>query len=279
MRLAFCFISNKKDNLLKLMAHFHYFITKNSCIDSFTKNVLINPPIQKDFPQQLFLGHDWNFKWKSYHMSSYIDFFWLRQDAISMADNADFIFLGDDDMVFREGSSEAIDECCLHMKEHPDCGAIYLSDKFGNEYKTHDKEIYIINSGHISINRGILVRNREIAMDNRLHAVGACDDWAVGFTAMMQGYYLARKLYVPIEHPVVTRIGKMGDKGVNIGSDIDFLKTEGIFSKIDEVIGPIEDPGIWPKNIFRLYRQAAMLKGFVPKYDADGEMIWTKKNT
>jgi hypothetical protein len=268
MRLAFCFISNKQDNLLKLDHNFHY--NNNwSCIDSFTLNVLINPPLPRDF-HIFYLDYKWNTKWKSYNMAPYIDFFWLRQDAISMADNADLIFLGDDDMVFKEGSTEVINECCLYMKEYSDCGAIYLSDKFGDEYKTHDEKIYIINSGHISINRGILVRNREIVMDNRLHAVGACDDWAVGFTAMMQGYYLARKLYVPIDHPVLTRIGKMGEGGVNIGSDIGFLKTQGIFSKIDEVIGPIEDPGIWPKNIFNLYRQAAMKKGFVPKYDVDG---------
>jgi hypothetical protein len=268
MRLAFCFISNKLRNLQKLEGNFHYFLTKNSCIDSFTMNVLTNPPINRFS----FINEKWNIRWKSYHMSPYIDFFWLRQDAIVMADNADFIFLGDDDMVFREGSSEAIDECCIYMKENPDCGAIYMSNKFGDEYKTHDDKIYVINKGHISINRGILVRNREVVIDNRLHAVGACDDWAIGFTAIMQGYYLARKLYVPIEHPVVTRIGKMGEEGVNIGSDIEFLKTKGIFSKINEVIGPIEDPGIWPKNIFNLYHQAAMKKGFVPKYDVEGEI-------
>jgi hypothetical protein len=98
-------------------------------------------------------------------------------------------------------------------------------------------------------------------MDNRLHAVGACDDWVIGFTAMMQGYYLARKLYVPIDHPVKTRLE---------GSTLEHLKTKGIFSKISEVIGPIEDPGIWPKNIFSLYRQAAMRNGFVCKYDVKG---------
>jgi hypothetical protein len=187
-----------------------------------------------------------------------------------MADNADLIFVGDDDMEFKDGSTKAINDCCRYMRDHPDCGAIHLSNKFGDEYKYRDERIYIINKGHVSINRGIILRNRPFMMDNRLHAVGACDDWALAFTSLIQGYYLARKLFVPIDHPVVTRIGKMGEPGVNLGSDLDFLQTRGIFSKIHEVIGEIKDPGIWPKNIFSLYRQEAMKKGFAPKYDIDG---------
>jgi hypothetical protein len=237
-------------------------------IDNYTLNVLTNPPIRFN---QIY-NERWNIKWKSYHTGRYIDFFSIRQDAIAMADNADFIFIGDDDMKFKEGFSETINECCFYLKENPDCGAILLSGKFGDEYKYHGNEIYIINSGHVSINRGIMLRNRPNMMDNRLHAVGACDDWALNFTCLIQGYYLARKLNVPIDHDTQTRIGYMGAPGVNVNSDLDFLRSHGIFYKIYKVIGELTDPGIWPKNIFSLYRQQAIKKGFMPKYDVDGNI-------
>jgi hypothetical protein len=265
MRLAFCFMSNTQSRLRDLLAYFNYDANLSPyVIDSYTQNILVNPPLQSD----IYLYSNWNIKWVSYECAVYTDYFSLRQDSLAMAGNADFIYVGDDDMRFFEGSSEVINECIKYMILNEDCGAIYLAANFGEEYKYHDKEIYVINNGHIGTNRGIILRNRPVLMDNRLHALGANEDFIIGFTAVMQGYYICRKLHVPIEHPA-----NNNRVGVSPNSNMDFMMSRGIMSKVNKFIGKWTDHNIWPENIFKIYRQEAMKKGFGFTYDTDGSIL------
>jgi hypothetical protein len=265
MRLAFCFLSNREDGLRNLINHFQYDINVSpDLIDSYSKNILVNPPIQNDV-----YVPGWNTEWREYNSAPTIDMFSMRQDSFLMARNADIIYIGDDDMAFKEGSSETINECCDYMQDNPDCGAIYLGGNFGGEGKEHGEEIYIINRGHVGTNRGILVRNRPRILDNRLHALGANFDAVVAFTCLLDGLYIARKLHVPIQH-YTTNIMKENHK--DIFYDLTYLKNKGIMSRVNKVIGKWEDHAVWPENIFNYYRQAAMREGRVPKYHQDGSM-------
>jgi hypothetical protein len=265
MRLAFCFLSNREDGIRNLNLNFQYDINAfPDIIDSFSKNILINPPIQYD----AYIS-GWNTEWIEYHSAPTIDMFSLRQDSLAMARNADIIYIGDDDMAFKEGSSEVINECCSYMQDNPDCGAIYLGGNFGGEGALHKDEIYITNKGHVGTNRGILARNRDEILDNRLHALGANFDAVVAFTCLLDGLYVARKLHVPIQH-YTTNIMKEGHK--DIFYDLNYLRTKGIMARVNEVIGKWEDHAIWPENIFKYYRQAAMIAGYIPKYYEDGEI-------
>jgi len=169
---------------------FHYSLhdVSYSDVDSFTRNILVNPP----FPYMFHLP-GWNCEYKTYNFRDAIDMFMMRQDSFKMARNSDIIFIGDDDFEFMHGSTAVINQCCLHMTENLDCGAIYLGGNFGGEGDHHKNEIYITNKGHLGTNRGILVRNRKGMMDNRLHALGANFDSVIGFTCLLQGYYVARR--------------------------------------------------------------------------------------
>jgi hypothetical protein len=211
----------------------------------------------------------WNVKYKTYNFRDAIDMFTMRQDSFNMAKNSDLIFIGDDDFTFKQGSTEVINQCCWYMTRYPTCGAIYLGGNFGGEGDYRKNEIYIANKGHLGTNRGIIVRKRKIILDNRLHALGANFDAVVGFTCLMQGMYVARRLHVPIEHHT-TQI--MKEDHPNINYNLGYLRTHGIMSKVNKVIGEWKDHAVWPKNIFKLYRQAAMRNGRVFKYDVDGNI-------
>jgi hypothetical protein len=268
MRLAFCFISNTDDGLRELIKYFKYDCALPPyVVDSYSKNILINPPLAPD----CFIGHDWNVEWRAYISFPVLDMFSLRQDSFKMARNADIIYIGDDDMHFEyQKSSFVINECCEYMMLNQDCGAIYLGGNFGGEGDTHGNEIYITNKGHLGTNRGILVRNREQILLNRLHALGANFDAVVGFTCLLQGMYVARRLHVPIKH-FTTNVMEEGHP--NKFYDLEYLRTQGIMSKVNQVIGKWEDHAVWPENIFTMYRQAAFVRGFVPKYDIEGNIL------
>jgi hypothetical protein len=267
MRLAFCFLSNNVSKFFKMDTTFHYSLQNilSTCVSSFTKNVLFNPPMQ-------YCDHwyGWNVKYKIYHFRSVIDMFWMRQDSFDMAGHADLIYIGDDDMEFLTGSTAVINQCCAYMQDNPDCGAIYLGGNFGGEGYFHKDEIYVANRGALGTNRGILVRNRPELLNNKFHALGAMFDCAVGFSAMLDGYYIARRLHVPIEHhtkSILTEDHK--DKFYNL----DYIRTHGIRSKIIKEIGEWKERSEWPEEIFRMYRQASWRKGFSPKYHQDGSII------
>jgi len=270
MRLAFCFISNNNTNLMHLYYHFNYrMAVPPYIIDSYTMNVLINPPLSYHNVKM----DRWNVKWKCYESFAAIDYFSIRQDSLEMAGNADLIFVGDDDFKFNEGSSEAINECCLYMERNKDCGAILLGANWGEEGKLHENEVYITNKGHLNTNRGIILRNRDRLrlMNNGFHALGAMEDSVISFTCLLDGYYIARRLHVPIEH-IVERNTLSYDHD-NADYNLKYLKAKGIWSKINKLIGPWKDQNIWPKGIWPYYRQMAMLNGFIPKYDVDGSLM------
>jgi hypothetical protein len=254
-------MSNDVTDFYRMCDSFHF--KSGNAVDSFTKNVLFNPPVP---PTNRW--DDWNVRWKAYHSGEYTDYFSIRQDSLAMAENADIIFVGDDDFIFQEGSSQVIDECCFYMDENKDCGAIYLAANFGDAYKSHGNEIYIINNGHLGTNRGIILRNREVMMWNEFHALGANEDFIIGYTCVLQGYYLCRKLHMPIEHPANNnRIG------TSKNSEIDFLMSKGIMSKINKHLGYWADHNQWPEGIFKIYHKNALAIGWKPRYTADGEII------
>ena len=270
MRLAFCFMSNNNSNLMHLYYHFNYSVAAPPyIIDSYTVNVLINPPLSYRNVKM----DRWNVKWKIYNSFAHTDYFSIRQDSLEMAGNAELIFVGDDDFKFNEGSSETINECCLYMERNPDCGAILLGANFGKEGLDHGDEIYITNNGHLNTNRGIILRckDRSRLMNDGFHALGAMEDSVISFTCLLDGYYIARRLHVPIEH-IVERNTLSYDHD-NADYNLKYLKAKGIWSKINKLIGPWKDQNIWPKGIWPYYRQMAMLNGFIPKYDVDGSLM------
>jgi hypothetical protein len=266
MRLAFCFMSNNMENILKLYDNFHYSITPPYVIDSYTVNMLTNPPVHRYFHPCV-----WNFKWKKYNTTMATDYFSMRQDSLKMADDADVIFVGDDDFVFNIGSSEVINECCLYLKRNVDCGAILLGANFGEEGAKHGDEIYITNNGHLNTNRGIIVRNRMNLMDNRFHALGAMEDSVISFTFLINGYYIARRLHVPIDHIVERNTLKVEHNNINY--DINYLKQYGIWARVIAELDEWNEQSIWPKGIWRMYHHMAMVRGFTPRYTTDGEII------
>jgi len=270
MRLAFCFISNNNTNLMHLYYHFNYrMAVPPYIIDSYTMNVLINPPLNYHNVKM----DRWNVKWKCYESFAAIDYFSIRQDSLEMAGNADLIFVGDDDFKFNEGSSEAINECCLYMERNKDCGAILLGANWGEEGKLHENEVYITNKGHLNTNRGIILRNRDRLrlMNNGFHALGAMEDSVISFTCLLDGYYIARRLHVPIEH-IVER-NSLFPGNTNQNYDLDFVRKRGIWSKVVKTLGSWEDQNIWPMGIWQHYRQMAMVNGFLLTYDIDGTII------
>jgi hypothetical protein len=268
VRLAFCFMSNDLRRAVGLSSCFNYTIhVPPYIIDSYTKNLLINPPM---IPNDVQLLSDWNVKWKCYNSGTATDFFSIRQDSLDMAGNSDLIYVGDDDFLFN-GASGIINECCVYMDEHQDCGAILLGANLGGEGEKHGNDIYITNNGHLNTNRGILVRNRHTVMDNRFHALGALEDTIISFTCLLDGYYIARRLNVPIKHSVERNTLMEDHKNQNY--DLKFIQTRGIWNRVEEVLGEWPDQNFWPKGIWGEYRQAAMINGFEPKYDPIGEII------
>jgi hypothetical protein len=267
MRLAFCFISNQQEKLKELHDNFIYDIyhESNRCVSSFTVNVLTNPPISRAF----YLG-DWNFKWISIKSRNATDFFSLRQESIKMTLWADIIFIGEDDMKFLPGSTEVINQCVDFMRLNPQCGAIYLGGNFGGEGAMHDDEFYIANSGSLGTNRGIMLRNRPELLDNSLHALGACEDAIMGFTALMQGYWIARRLNIQsIIHENTHRIS---EDTPDINYSLPFIRNEGLRYSVGKIIGPWESRTEWPPNIFAHYRRACIVRGFTPRYTYEGEI-------
>ena len=262
MRLAFCFMSNSQLSIYELEKNFIY-TCKDSCIDSFNVNVLTNPPVSS-----LFVHPIWNMKWINYKSSGPIDYFHLRQSSLTMAENADLIYVGDDDFKFKEGSTEIINQCCLYMKYYPDCGGIWLGGKFGEEGARHKDKMFITNKGSLGTNRGIILRNRPELMDNRLHALGACEDAVIGFTVLMQGYYLVRRLNVSCiengEQEILT------EDNSNINYNLEFIRTKGIRSKVNQVIGQWDSRTEWPKPIWSLYRDACIKTGRTTRYTNEG---------
>jgi hypothetical protein len=267
MRLAFCFMSNNIHNLYALIKNFKYDMAAPPyIIDSYTKNILLNPPI---FANELL--STWNCKWKTYESFNAIDYFSIRQDSLDMAGHAKFIFVGDDDFKFNDGASKVINECCKYMEIHKDCGAILLGANFGEEGSKHGNEIYITNNGHLNTNRGIILRNRINLMDNRLHALGAMEDSVISFTCLRMGYYIARRLHVPIDH-IVERNSIMLNHN-NINYDKEYIMRQGIWYKVHTQLGGWYEQDKWPKGVFQEYHQSAMINGFTPKYDVNGGII------
>jgi hypothetical protein len=243
MRLAFCFMSNSVTNIYDLEKNFIY-TCDNSCIDSFSVNVLTNHAISS-----LFVHPTWNTKWISYKSSGPIDYFHLRQSSLAMAENADFIYIGDDDFKFKEGSTEIINQCCEYLIKNPDCGGVWMGGKFGGEGALHGNEIFIANNGSLGTNRGIMLRNRPVLMDNRLHALGSCEDAVIGFTCLMQEYYIARRLNVSCIENGPQEI--LSEDNKNINYNLKFIREQGIRAKVSQVIGEWDSRTEWPKGIWK----------------------------
>jgi hypothetical protein len=269
MRLAFCFMSNDLRRAVGLDSTFNYTMAAPPyIIDSYTKNILINPPM---ILEDALLLPNWNVQWKRHNsFGATTDFFSLRQDSLSMAGNSDLIYVGDDDFLF-DGASSIINECCVYLEEHQDCGAILLGANLGGEGEKHGTDIYITNNGHLNTNRGILLRNRECLMNNSFHALGALEDTIISFTCLLDGYYIARRLNVPITHTVERNTLK--EDHTNRNYDLKFIKTKGIWNRVTEILGEWPDQNIWPKGIWGEYRRVAMINGFEPKYDQEGEIL------
>ena len=249
MRLAFCFMSNNLHNFNALSRNFDYDMgAPPYIIDSFTKIYCLIHQYQNGN-----ISATWNCLHKKYYSFVAIDFFSIRQDSLEMAGNADLIFVGDDDFKFNAGSSTVINECCLYMSEHSDCGAILLGANFGEEGAKHNDEIYVTNNGHLNTNRGIILRNRkEGLMDNRFFALGAMEDSVISFTCLINGYYIARRLHVPIDH-IVERNSIMIDHQ-NIDYDKKYLMAKGIWSRVHKELGGWYEQDIWPKGVWKEYR-------------------------
>lgn len=234
-------------------------------IDSYTKNILGNPPLQPD----IMLNDNWNYSWATY-CANQIDYFHLRQASLKMAGDADFIFVGDDDFIFGAGAPRVINECCQYLLLNQSCGAILLGANFGGEGAKHGDEIYITNNGHLNVNRGIVLRNRDRLMDNRFHATGALEDSIINFTCLLDGYYICRRLHVPIEHSISRNT--LSTQHSDMNYDMDFIKSQGIWSKVNKFIGPWQEQSIWPYGIWDKYRQAAMRNGRDIRYGLNGEI-------
>jgi hypothetical protein len=190
---------------------------------------------------------------------------------MAMAPNADVIFIGDDDMRFKKGSTEIINQCCQYMEDNPNCGIILLGGKFGGEGAHHGDEIYIANKGSMGLNRGIMIRNRPVMMDNRFYALGALDEVVICLTAMMQGYYVSRRLNIScIEHD---NLGRISEDNPNIDYNLNYIRTKGIRSKIEKVLGKWESREEWPPGIWVEYRIACTMRDKNPVYDLDGSII------
>jgi hypothetical protein len=266
MRLAFCFMSNKPANIYDLEKNFIY-TCENSCIDSFSVNLLTNPPVSS-----LFVHSVWNTKWTSYKSSEgTIDYFHLRQRSLMRDLNVDLLYVGDDDCKFKEGSTEVINQCCQYMKDNPDCGGVWLGGKFGGEGALHGDEIFIANKGSLATNRGIILRNRPILMDNRFHALGSCEDAVIGFTCLMQGYYIARRLNVSSIDNGSQEI--LTDDNKNINYNLKFIREKGIRAKISQIIGLWDSRTEWPKEIWSWYHKTCVTSGIHPIYDSKGDII------
>jgi len=268
-RLAFCFLSNNYSNFTNMKKTFNYNLhhSSNNNVDSFTCNVLFNPPV---YNTHYYDETVWNVEFKKYNHGKVIDMFAMRQDSIAMAGHSEFIFIGDDDLEFRTGATETINQCVDYMVKREDCGAIYLGGNFGGEGDKHGTEIYITNHGHLGTNRGILVRNRPIVLDNDLHAPGANFDFAVGFTALVQGYYIARRLHTPIDHHTKNVISL---DNPNVFYNLQFLQEKGIMSKVNKYIGEWVDHSVWPDEIFTKYNFSAYRKDFKPAYSCEGKIL------
>jgi hypothetical protein len=263
MRLAFCFLSNNQEKFINMATSLCYSPTEYSNVYSYTLNVLLNEPFPRNYQNK-----EWNIKYMQIFSKDVLDMFSYRQASLEMAGNADIIFIGDDDFEFTHKSYNVIDDCVTFMWDNPDCGAIYLGGNFGGEGALHGDEIYIANKGHLGTNRGIIVRNRkQDLLDNRLHALGANFDAVIGFTCLLQGYYVARKQHVPIEHHTKN---VMREGHENKFYDLNYLRKYGIMRKVNEVIGFWDDHAVWPVEIFAHYRQAAMVNGRMLFYDIDG---------
>jgi hypothetical protein len=262
-------MSNNLQNFYALGKNFNYdMAVPPYVINSFTKNILTNPPIYD--AENL---ATWNYKWKSYNSFDATDYFSIRQDSLDMAGHADLIFVGDDDFKFRYEASKIINECCRYMLDNEGCGAILLGANFGDEGAKHNDDIYITNDGHLNTNRGIILRNRKgrSLMKNSLHALGAMEDSVISFTALLDGYYIARRLHVPIDHIVERNSIKIDH--VNPSYDKNYLVKKGIWSKVHMQLGGWYEQAIWPKGLWREYRRMAMIRGFVPKYDEFGNIV------
>jgi hypothetical protein len=256
--------------MVALSKNFKYSIaTPPYTVDSFTKNILVNPPIDSAIGLA-----GWNVKWKIYHANYCIDYFSIRQDSLEMAQNADVIYVGDDDFKFDIDASKVINECCLYMIQNPDCGAILLAANFGGLGEITGDQITIVNNGHLNTNRGIIVRNRPKLMENRFHALGAMEDSIISFTCLMDGYYIARRCNVPIRHIVERHT--LREHHDNPNYDLNWLKHYGVWSKVSKLLGGWEDQNIWPPGIWTHYRQAAMVFGRIPRYTPEGEIDYGK---
>jgi hypothetical protein len=266
MRLAFCFMSNDKEkaNEMDYKISFDIHYPYNKVISSVTRHVLFNHPISPKFNLP-----KWHCEHRNYDTLGPTDFVTMRQDSLDMAKNSDFIFVGDDDMQFLVGSVGTISQCIEYMIEYPDCGVIYLGGGFGEEGLNHGDEIFIANRDWLATNRGMILRNKPVHIDNRLFALGSGADVAMGFTCLMQGYYIARRLHTPILHDTKNR---WLNHNRNITYDLQYIQEKGIIAKVNQVIGPWEGFPEWPKAIFSLYRQEAMRNGRIPKYDENGEI-------
>jgi hypothetical protein len=269
MRLAFCTMSNNIERITEMDRNFNYHIYEdNNIVSSYTKNLLTNPPVP-----EYFYPIKWNCQWKIFHTNKpLVDYFSLRQASIAMADDADLIFIFDDDFVFLEESISAINQLCYYMFDNQDCGAIYCGGNWGEEGKEHGDEIFITNKGHLNTNRGILVRNGPLVMYEEFHGLGACEDWAIGFTCLMHGNYIARRLHFPIMHRIERNTLEVDHKNINY--DIGYILTKGVLSQVMKVTKSKFDlSGEWPSGIWQMYRRMAMTTGQVPKYDVNGNII------
>jgi hypothetical protein len=246
-RLAFCFLSNNLEKLYKMEKNFIYK-NKDSCIDSFTVNVLVNPPVKNGY-----FHPKWKTKWTRSFTDGPIDYFTLRQESLDMANHADLIYIGDDDFSFKEGSTEIINECCQYMINNLYCGAIYLGGKFGGEGAQRGDKIFIANKGSLGTNRGIILRNtgRDWLMDNNMHALGACEDATIAFSMLKNGYYIARRLNVSSIDSV--SLGVISEDNENINYNLQFIKEKGIRYKVGQYIGTWDSRTEWPENIWSMY--------------------------
>ena len=184
-------------------------------IDGGDVFLLAQPPFREDFYH---IGVETT--WIQYPKADVTDWMGIRRDCLNVGDY-EYYYIVDDDIIFTKESPAFIEKALQYMDDNPLCGALYFCGTVGG--MCTEQKVIRIEGGHLNTNRGILIRGGHAPFHDKFHFTGACDDWALGLTKIMQGFYIARYFMAPMDVRQPTQLGRGSG---TLTYDMEFIESE-----------------------------------------------------
>lgn len=267
MKIAFCFPSNKIQKLNRFLESFHH-----GAIKYHTNVICIAGERFKESDIKYSGKAELRFD-KLPNERKIVNFCRVRNHSFMMAPDADIIITIDDDFQFTDGQStvpklstaDRYLDCIKYLRANEACSIVFAKSFLGGS--PFGRQIVpMTHGGHFSTGSGMIMRAGRLPyIEKDLFRPGACEETAIGMTALVSGHFVAKAFNVPVRKDPSTKVTPIGTSLKNVmkgkaSYDLGFVTSKGILGAIVKKYGSYTLGKKFPEGVIAQYRKEAKRK-------------------